>query len=62
MLNDALVRICRACEHVAVRAVVVHAVGENATMFYERFGLRVLTTTPRTLMVALAALRDADYV
>jgi GNAT superfamily N-acetyltransferase len=61
LLNDALVRVLRASEEVAVRAVVVHAVDDNAAAFYERFGLRGLTETPRTLMVTLAALRAAGY-
>lgn len=61
LLNDALGRVCRASEQVAVRAVVVHAVDESAARFYERFGFRALTATPRTLMVTLAALRAAGY-
>jgi predicted N-acetyltransferase YhbS len=61
LLNDALGRICRASEQVAVRAVVVHAVDDGATTFYERFGFSALSTTPRTLMVTLAALRAAGY-
>jgi predicted N-acetyltransferase YhbS len=61
LLNDALGRVCRASEQVAVRAVVVHAVDESAAAFYERFGFRALSTTPRTLMVTLAALRTAGY-
>jgi GNAT superfamily N-acetyltransferase len=61
LLNDALVRVCRASEQVAVRAVVVHAADENAASFYKRFGFRALSATPRTLMVTLAALRAAGY-
>jgi GNAT superfamily N-acetyltransferase len=61
LLNDALVRVVRASEQVAVRAVVVHAVDDNATAFYERFGFRTLSTSPRTMMVTLSALRTAGY-
>ena len=61
LLDDALVRVCRASDQVAVRAVVVHAVDEHAAAFYERFGFRALSATPRTLMVTLAALRAAGY-
>lgn len=61
LLNDALARVDRASEQVAVRAVVVHAVDENASAFYERFGFRALSDAPRTLMVTLAALRAAGY-
>jgi GNAT superfamily N-acetyltransferase len=61
LLDDALERVCRASEQVAVRAVVVHAVDESAATFYERFGFKALSATPRTLMVTLAALRAAGY-
>jgi GNAT superfamily N-acetyltransferase len=60
LLDDALTRISRAAEQVAVRAVVVHAVDRNAAAFYERFGFKALGATPRTLMITLAALRAAD--
>lgn len=61
LLNDALVRVVRASEQVAVRAVVVHAVDDSAATFYERFGFRALSATPRTLMAPLVALRAAGY-
>jgi GNAT superfamily N-acetyltransferase len=61
LLADALERTCRAAEDVAVRAVLVHAIDDRAASFYERFGFRANTTTPRTLMVTLAELRDAGY-
>lgn len=61
LLNDALERICRAAQEVAVRAVVVHAIDQRAGGFYERFGFRGLTRAPRTLMVTLADLRAAGY-
>lgn len=61
LLNDALVRVVRASEQVAVRAVVVHAVDENASTFYQRFGFRALSATPRTLMATMSALRAAGY-
>jgi hypothetical protein len=44
-----------------VRAVVVHAVDENAASFYQRFGFVALGATPKTLVVHLAALRAAGY-
>jgi GNAT superfamily N-acetyltransferase len=61
LLDDAIVRIVRASEQVAVRAAVVHAVDGSAVSFYERFGFQALSATPRTLMVTLAALRSAGY-
>ncbi len=61
LLNDALERICRAAQEVAVRAVVVHAITPAAVSFYERFGFRGLSEAPRSLMVTLAELRGAGY-
>jgi len=57
LLDDALERICRAAQEVAVRAVVVHTIDDAAVGFYERFGFRGLSAAPRTLMVTLAELR-----
>jgi len=61
LLADGLDRVCRAAEDVGVRAVLVHAVDHGAANFYERFGFRANTATPRTLMVTLAELRAAGY-
>lgn len=61
LLGDALERVCRAAEEVAVRAVVVHAIDDTAAGFYERFGFRALGAAPRTMMVTLAELREAGY-
>lgn len=61
LLHDALARVRVASAQVAVRAVVVHAIDERASAFYERFGFRALTTTPRRLMVTLDELRKAGY-
>jgi len=61
LLDDALVRVCRAAQEVAVRAVVVHAIDDTAAGFYERFGFRGLGSTPRTLMVTVAELREAGF-
>jgi GNAT superfamily N-acetyltransferase len=61
LLNDALARVVRAAEQVAVRAVVVHAVDDNAAAFYEQFGFRALSSMPRTLMISLVGLRAAGF-
>ncbi len=61
LLNDAVERICRAAQEVVVPVVVVHAIGEQAVAFYERFGFHGLAVAPRTLMVTLAELREAGY-
>ncbi len=61
LLDDALQRICRAAQEVAVRAALVHAIDDAAAGFYERFGCRGLSAAPRRLMVTLAELREACY-
>ena len=61
LLSDALHRVVRASKQLAVRAVVVHAIDDNAASFYEHFGFRPLSATPRTLMTTLAMLRAAGY-
>jgi GNAT superfamily N-acetyltransferase len=61
LLRDALERVVLASEELAVRAVVVHAVGQRAARFYEHFGFRALSSRPRALMVTLVELRAAGY-
>ena len=61
LLRDALSRVQVASAQVAVSAVVVHAIDEQAAAFYRRFGFRALAPTPRTLMVTLSELRAAGY-
>jgi len=57
LLLDALQRTERASRSVAMRAVVVHALDEEAASFYERFGFQPATADPLTLMVPLEAVR-----
>ncbi len=40
-----------------MRAVLVHALDEEAAAFYARFGFRSASTEPLTLMVPLEAIR-----
>jgi GNAT superfamily N-acetyltransferase len=61
LLADALSRVQLASAQVAVRAVVVQAIDDRAPDFYERFGFRAVSSTPRTLMVTLSDLRAAGY-
>lgn len=61
LLQDALRRVTVASEQLAVRAVVVHAIDDAAAHFYEHFGFRALSATPRTLMATLVELRAAGY-
>jgi predicted N-acetyltransferase YhbS len=57
LLRDALARVLAAAEQVAIRAVVVHAISEQAAAFYIRFGFKPLADEPRKLMITLDELR-----
>ncbi len=57
LLRDALTRVLAAAEHVAIRAVVVHAMTTTAATFYVRFGFKPLADDPRTLMITVDELR-----
>ncbi len=57
LLLDALRRADLASRSVAMRAVLVHALDEQAAGFYARFGFKPASTDPLTLMVPLAAVR-----
>jgi GNAT superfamily N-acetyltransferase len=57
LLLDALQRAVGAAELVGIRAVVVHALDDEAARFYEHFSFAPVGDEPRTLMVALAAVR-----
>lgn len=57
LLLDALQRTERASRSVAMRAVLVHALDEEAAGFYARFGFKPASTEPLILMVPLKAVR-----
>jgi GNAT superfamily N-acetyltransferase len=57
LLLDALRRILQASSALAVRAVIVDAVDEDAAAFYRRFGFESSELEPRLLMVRLDAVR-----
>ena len=57
LLLDALRRTDRASRSVAMRAVLVHALDEEAAGFYARFGFKPASAEPLALMVPLEAVR-----
>lgn len=57
LLLDALRRAVGAAELVGIRAVVVHALDDEAARFYEHYSFAPLGDEPRTLMVPLVAVR-----
>jgi len=59
LLFDALTRIEKAAEIVAVRAVMVHAIDEAARRFYEHFEFEPSPVDPFQLLLLLKDLRKA---
>jgi GNAT superfamily N-acetyltransferase len=57
LLLDALRRVLRASEELAVRAVTVDALDERAASFYRAFGFESSDLAPDTLMVPLKMVR-----
>ena len=53
LLRDALLRILNAAEQIGVRAVLVHAMDEQARNFYLRHGFYASPTNDLTLMVTV---------
>lgn len=57
LLLDALIRILRASDQLAVRAVIVDALDDRAASFYRYFGFSPSPLAPQTLMTSLNAVR-----
>jgi GNAT superfamily N-acetyltransferase len=57
LLLDALQRVLRASDQLAIRAVTVDALDDRAASFYRRFGFEPSTLAPHTLMVSLDFVR-----
>jgi GNAT superfamily N-acetyltransferase len=51
LLRDAIFRVLQAAEIAGVRAILVHAISENAKQFYEQCGFTVSPVDPMTLIV-----------
>lgn len=57
LLQDALLRCAVAAESIGARAVVVHAISDDAVHFYERFGFEPSATDPHHLILLMKDLR-----
>lgn len=58
LLLDALQRVLRASDELAIRAIVVDAIDERAASFYHAFGFEPSNLTPNTLMIPLQIIRQ----
>ena len=59
LLRDAVLRTLQAAEIAGIRAILVHAISEEAKRFYERCGFVASPVDPMTLMVTIADARKA---
>jgi GNAT superfamily N-acetyltransferase len=53
LLRDAVLRVVGAAGTIGVRALLVHAISDEARRFYEHNGFRASTTDPMTLMITI---------
>lgn len=59
LLRDAVLRAVQASEIVGIRALLVHAISEDAKRFYQYFGFQASAIEEMTLMATLPDLRNA---
>lgn len=59
LLRDAVLRTLQAADIVGIRALLVHAISEDAKRFYQYFGFRPSEIEDMTLMATLRDLRAA---
>ncbi len=59
LLRDAILRTLQAAEIAGIRAILVHAISENAKQFYEKCGFTASPIEPMTLMVTVDDARSA---
>jgi GNAT superfamily N-acetyltransferase len=61
LLRDAILRTLQAAEIGGIRAILVHAISEDAKRFYERYGFRASPVDPMTLMVTVVDAKKALF-
>lgn len=59
LLRDAILRILQAADIIGVRAILVHALSEEAKHFYEECGFTASPINPLTLMLTLPEAKAA---
>ncbi len=55
MLQDAVNRVVMISQNAGVRAILVHALNDQAKQFYEHFGFQVSPVHPMTLMQRISS-------
>lgn len=59
LLKDAVLRTLQAAEHMGIRALLCHAIDEDAKGFYLKHGFIESPTHPMTVMLSLDRVRDS---
>jgi GNAT superfamily N-acetyltransferase len=59
LLRDAVMRTVQAAKIGGIRAILVHAISEDAKRFYERYGFQSSPIDPMTLMITVADAKKA---
>ena len=59
LLRDAVLRSLKAAEIAGIRAILVHAIDDNAAAFYRRNGFMPSPIDPLVLMMPMSAVRAA---
>ena len=59
LLRDAILRTTQAADIAGIRAMLVHAISEDAKRFYERCGFQPSPLDPMTLMITMRAAQRA---
>lgn len=59
MLRNAILQTLKAAEIVGMKAVLVHAISEEAQQFYERCGFSPSPIEPMTLMITIKAIKNS---
>jgi predicted N-acetyltransferase YhbS len=54
LLRDAILRVVGAAEIAGIRAILVHAISEDAKRFYEKHGFVASPADPLTVMITVA--------
>jgi GNAT superfamily N-acetyltransferase len=58
LLKDALLRTLYVSKNVGIRAILVHAISEDAKRFYLGYGFQVSPIDPMTLMLPVRHIED----
>jgi predicted N-acetyltransferase YhbS len=57
LVKDAVLRTIQAADIVGARAMLIHALSDEAKKFYEKWGFKASDVDPMTLMLTIAELK-----